>query len=331
MQMEKRQLLSFGEPTVERILLRQCESKGYRVYPKMRLSDVIDRTRGEFLAARDFEYFCRAHFDFVIAKDHHPVFAVEFDGPQHFTNTKTRERDVIKHRLCRAAGLPLLRITGADIANDEQLTLLDYIVMRHVAWQEEIAGIEADVVAFSSALGPETKLEDVELELDANFWFDLQHPYPGSIAVCERLWNKYLMAWEGDVQERYTNARFVYAVRPFRLGPLDDTGFHTCEMKPCVWRQGDAPRTDINIPSVRASVRWWLPVEVDVPSAYVTIVGPGAVPPDEALALLEKRRRAVWEPYVPGAHAFDIAENYARHKGYRAIEEWAREHIAHRP
>ena len=31
--METLKLLSSSEPTVERILLRQCQLKGYRVYP----------------------------------------------------------------------------------------------------------------------------------------------------------------------------------------------------------------------------------------------------------------------------------------------------------
>lgn len=327
--METLKLLSSGEPAVERILLRQCQPKGYGVYPKMRLSDVIGRSRGEFLPARDFDYFCRAHLDFVIAKDHRPIVAVEFDGRQHFVDPKTRERDVIKHRLCRAADLPVLRVTAAEIAAAERLTLLDYIIMRHVAWREQIPGIRADIAEFSAALGPDVTFEDVELELDPGFQFDLRHPYPGSATICQRLWSHYQMAWEGDPPDRCGSASLLYAVRPFRLDSFENDGFVTCEMKPCVWRNEQGSRAPLFESQVKVSIRSWLPLQVDIPPAFVTIVGPGAVPPDQAMELLTQRQQAIWEPHVPGAHVFDIAENYARYKGYRAIEQWARRRLAH--
>jgi len=320
--MNKRTLLMHREPQVEAILLRQLSNHGYRVYPKMALSDVIGKDRGEFLPQRDFEYLCRAHLDFVVAKEHQPIFAVEFDGALHLTDPDTRSRDVIKNRLCRDAELPLLRISGAEIVPDERLTLLDYIVMRHVAWCNEIDGIDSDIREFVEALGSNATFDNLELQCDAGFQFDLKHPYPGSLAVLDRLWRDYRLAWEGDEFERCREASYLCTVQLFRFDGDFRDGYHTCEMIPRVWRNGK-PAVAMFESAVRVSVREWLPVALHVPSQGAVIVGPGAVSLGEAMRQLDERVRAVWQPRIPGADPINIAENYARHKGFRAIEQWA--------
>ncbi len=68
-QMNTLRLLNRRESQIETTLLRQLAPKGYHVYPKMRLSDVIGRQRGEFLPKPDFDYLCRAPLDFIVSKD----------------------------------------------------------------------------------------------------------------------------------------------------------------------------------------------------------------------------------------------------------------------
>jgi Protein of unknown function (DUF2726) len=327
MKMNRAKLLSDRESRVETILLRQLAPKGYRIYPKMRLSDVVSKGR-KALVQREFDYFCRAHLDFVVAKGHWPIFAVEFDGFHHETDPRTCERDVIKNRLCRDAGLPLLRISGPEIAQDEQSTLLDYIVQRHAAWHDEIDNIQNDIAELVRACGPRTTLEDLDVWLDPSFRFDVMYPYPGTAAVQDRLWRDYRMAWDGDDFERCRAATYTYHVQPFRTCEGERAGYHKCEMVPRVWTNGSACRESSLATVVSASIRLWLPVKTDVPPGTVPIVGPGAMPFERAMTLLSERARAIWEPQIPGAHVFDIAENYARHKGYRVIEQWARDNLA---
>ena len=78
--MHKRKILFFREPEVQTILLRQLSRKGYKIYPKVRLEDVIGTDTGEHISDRKFSYLSRTHLDFVVTKEDTAVFAVEFDG-----------------------------------------------------------------------------------------------------------------------------------------------------------------------------------------------------------------------------------------------------------
>ena len=118
-------MLYFMDPEIHSILVQQHSHKGYRIYPKVRLGDAIGKDPDEHLSGREFDYLTRAHLDFLVIKDEVPVFAVEFDGVQHFHDPETIERDVLKNRLCNAEELPLLRITATEITERDRLTLLD--------------------------------------------------------------------------------------------------------------------------------------------------------------------------------------------------------------
>jgi hypothetical protein len=111
--MHKRRVLLFREPAVHSILRRQLTSKGFQVYPKVRLSDAVAKDDGEHLPQREFDHLTRAHLDFLVVRNELPVFAVEFDGQGHAL-PEAIERDVLKNRLCKSADLPLLRIQRGD-------------------------------------------------------------------------------------------------------------------------------------------------------------------------------------------------------------------------
>jgi hypothetical protein len=81
--MHKLKILYFREPEVHTVLLRRFSRKGYRVFPKVRLEDVIGKDSGEYLSDREFDYLTRSHLDFVVTKDDTALFAVEFDGLHH--------------------------------------------------------------------------------------------------------------------------------------------------------------------------------------------------------------------------------------------------------
>ena len=84
---------------------------GYRIHPKVRLADAINKDPGECLPDRKFDYLSRAHFDFLIVKDDSPVFAVEFDGIQYHNDAAAIERDVHKHwHKCRTRGSVVITV-----------------------------------------------------------------------------------------------------------------------------------------------------------------------------------------------------------------------------
>ena len=194
--MHKRETPYFRESEVHTVLLRQLSRKGYRIYPKVRLEDVTSHNPGEYLSERDFEFVSRAHLDFVVTKEDTAVFAVEFDGVHYLQDSPTIERDAIKNRLCKSADLPLLRVTNTEITSRDGETLLDYMLMRYVAWHDEIDEIRQEIAEYAAQLPPDADPEDVAVDLDPTVYFDVRHPFPGSPIVRERLWPNYGIAWE---------------------------------------------------------------------------------------------------------------------------------------
>lgn len=129
-------LLNRSEGRVDRELHLIANDEGLRIFPKMRLSDVIDK-EGTHLTQREFDFYTRSHFDFVISDaENRPLMAVEYDGPLHQTEPKQAERDRIKDDLCRTAGFGLLRI------NDRHVSKL-YRGMTLLRWIIEVRGLEA--------------------------------------------------------------------------------------------------------------------------------------------------------------------------------------------
>ena len=100
---------------------------GLAVYPKVRVADVLDLDAMQIDGAHK-SFGLRAHFDFVVYRDHFPLYAVEFDGPAH-TRPIQRERDAKKDKLCKLDGLPILRVNSRHLTKDfGDLTLLAWIM-----------------------------------------------------------------------------------------------------------------------------------------------------------------------------------------------------------
>lgn len=107
-------LLNKSEEMVLRELESIADDNGLRVFAKPRLSDVILKG-STILSRREFEFYTRAHVDFVVADEgSKPIMIVEYDGPFH-TGAKQLERDKIKDTLCVEAGLGILRINANHV------------------------------------------------------------------------------------------------------------------------------------------------------------------------------------------------------------------------
>lgn len=327
--MRKRRILYFLEPAVHTILLRQLTKKGYRIYPKVRLGDAIGKDSGDHLPSREFEYLMRAHLDFVVVKDDMPIFGVEFDGQSHREPTAV-ERDVLKNRLCKAADLPLLRITSAEVSERDQHSVLDYMLMRYVAWQEEIGGIVEEIHEFASGLPDDIDPNDYAVDFDPTFHFDLRHPFPGTALVQERLWRNYRIApgiggrgYESGSRDSQP-ARYLCDVGTQKhSGSFRDDQFTTCALTVLVWEPTSSSQNPVMETTVEVSIRAWLPLQHVVPEAPSLALS-GLAGLAASSQQLIARIESMWFPSLPGISPWDIAENYAEYLGFRAIETWAK-------
>jgi hypothetical protein len=320
--MHKRRVLVFRESAVHTILLRQLATKGCRVFPKVRLDDAI--AKDGYLEPREFQYFRSAHFDFLVLDQHYmPVFAVEFDGAGH-QEPYAIERDVIKNRICNRANLPLLRVTGAEISEADQLTVLDYMLMRYIAWQEEGCESAQEIEEFAACLPSDADPDDYAVDLDPTVHFDLRHPFPGTTLVRERLWKHHGIAWALGGHRQNHTARLLCDVGcPKTLVNTRDEQFTTCELTATLWEPAGTAKAPILTERVSVSIRAWLPLQVAVPDAPVFFAS-GVLDLDaQSVKLLGDRVNAMWFPHLPGVSPWDIAENYAEYLGFRAIERWA--------
>lgn len=88
------------------------------VYAKVRLADVLP-IESSGISSDLYDFALTAHYDFVITDmSQRPLFAVEFDGPQHELS-KQAERDLKKDELSRRFMLALFRIDSHDLFRTE--------------------------------------------------------------------------------------------------------------------------------------------------------------------------------------------------------------------
>lgn len=121
-----RVLVNRVEHQADELLQRTAAANGDRLLAKVRLADAVDV--GNWGAPYQ-EFAMRAHLDFLMISvaTSEPLFAVEIDGARHRSDRTQRRRDVLKDKLCKEAGLPLLRV-GSDFARREgRVVLLDYL------------------------------------------------------------------------------------------------------------------------------------------------------------------------------------------------------------
>ncbi len=292
----------------------------------MRLADAIQKDASEYLGDREFGYFTRAHFDFLVATDLNPQFAVEFDGLTH-AEPDAVERDVLKNRLCKAAGLPLLRITSAELTERDKLTVLDYMMGRFVAWRDEIPDIQRELQEQAAGLPADAAPNDYIDYFEPSIHFDLQHPFPATAAVRDRLWQRFrtapAVAGRGyEVEHSSSHVRFLCDVgSSMKQGPLRRDDFTTCRLRVRAW-EPSRPAEPLLEREVEASIRSWLPLKETPPApisldAFLSLAGTD-------FRQLRDRSDHMRFAHLPGVSPWDIAENLAEYLGFRAVEEWAR-------
>ncbi|MBW8173994.1 DUF2726 domain-containing protein [Ornithinimicrobium sp. Arc0846-15] len=126
-----KQILNVQEAAVDHLLGDYARDNGFRLMIKPRLRDVIDVEDME-LTSRERNFLFTSHLDFVAADTTNvPVLAIEYDGSQHWNDYKQRDRDTIKDRLCKAAGLDLLRIDNLYTRKAGRWQVLGYILEMH--------------------------------------------------------------------------------------------------------------------------------------------------------------------------------------------------------
>jgi Protein of unknown function (DUF2726) len=160
-----------------------------------------------WLRPGDWSYAFRAHFDFVVHEGivgeypTHPLFAVEFDGAGAHARPAARRRDLAKNRLCAASGLPLVRINDTFLYPRERLSLVEWLARLWAAYRAEMPDLIAERDATVEAM-PEEQLREAGPfllgeypDLDVEFIFELEHPFPPAREVAKRLASRYGFQW----------------------------------------------------------------------------------------------------------------------------------------
>ena len=111
-----RLLLNAAEHRMLEELRILVEPHGADVWCKVGLKDAVDLNNSG-ISDENYSYAMRAHLDFVVTErsTSRILFAVEYDGPTHFTDSDTILRDRKKTEVCRALGFDLLRITKSQL------------------------------------------------------------------------------------------------------------------------------------------------------------------------------------------------------------------------
>ncbi len=331
--MHKQLILHYKEAEVDSILKRRLTKEGYRILPKVKLSDALAKDRDDHLRQREFDYFTRAHLDFLVTRLNMPVFGVEFDEAHHFLDERTIENDVIKNQLCKQAELPLLRITSTEIEEEDQLTVLDYMLIRYVAWQREYPSIMQEIEDFANTIGPDYDPDHLAVDLDPSFHFDLRHPFPARHIVVERLWRNHRIAWTMVKPQRHQAATYLCNVSHLTMGPSQDEQWVTCTQKAVVWDPRDERKNSLLSEEVLVNLRAWLPLRKEVPPPDIgifQILGGGisgletSEKAEEIIDQFKIRVESMWFPELPGISSWAIAESYAEYLGFRVIERWAK-------
>jgi len=324
--MRKIPILHKRESDVDSILHKHLSNEGYRVLPKVGVRDVIAKDASDYLSQREFNYYTRAHFDFLVTKENMPVFAVEFDGAHHFANERTIENDSIKNMLCKHAGLPLLRITTKEVEEYDKLTLLDYMLMRYVAWGKEYPNIIKEIREIAETIPSNIDPEDYAIDIDPSFHFDLRHPFPAQEKIIERLWRNHKIAWTMAKANRQQIAEYLCEIAYGIAGQINNDQFHTCIRRAVLWHRSSSHVESMFSEDVSVSLRSWLPLRVDVPAPDMwnwKDVNGNPISPEEMVRQFQIRVESMWFPDLPGLSVWDIAENYSEYLGFRAIEGWA--------
>ena len=322
--MKTKSLFSRSEAVVDSIISQALQGSGFRAFPSVRLSDILMKDVGEYLPPAEFDFLTRAHIDFVIATDVRsplPVFGIEFDGPHHKEH-RQRERDILKNRLCKSAGFPLLRIGADDIRRYEEVDLLTHMLDRFLSWDREYPSIMRHIEQVAQEVSPETLerwCEEGDPFLDPHFHFDCAHPFPGLKRVLARFSASGVALAQQEVK---AETQFLASVTPVCFGSTGDDQFWGARHRVIV-RDLTKPGRGVIVEVEReVAIRSWLPLDTFIPCSIPSLFEAKSTKEiDEISALLERRIKGMWVPCIPGISPSGIAESFSEYLALRAAEE----------
>lgn len=186
--MKKKKLFNTSEYKTVIELRDALEGTGFYIHPEMQVQKVIELEKNEKISKKERNTFNTASFDFVVYnKESLPEFVIEFDGPHHSAYIKKRKADLRKNRLCVLAGLPLLRIDDSFLSKYEEISFLNFIVERFVAWRNKIYIISQEIEERLSYAASPKDIDYDDPWNDPSIIFDISHPFPASVEIAERL------------------------------------------------------------------------------------------------------------------------------------------------
>jgi hypothetical protein len=315
------------EITTRQILKAVTDGTGYMVQGPIKAQTIIRKSEGEWLTNEEFNYWSRAEFDFVIFTDEEnplPVFAVEYDGPQHLDDPKIMRRDAIKNRLCKRAEFPLLRVGLAEINTHDQSTLLTYMVDRFISWEREKEEIFEEVFEELrqrvTGLHPELASE-IAQDYDPTEIFDMRHPFTGTEAVGRRLLEQYKIS--GISQDPLHRHAVLYSALLLTdsIGPAEDEQFIQCKTTLTLYEGPSFSGRELHKIKGWARIRQWLPTHEEIAPLPADWQSP------EFMDAVRRRAEATWQTAVPGVWPWSIAEHFAEYDASRRLEEWAKRNL----
>lgn len=315
-----RPITNASERVAKRILGGTLAKTGWAFVMKIRLQDVLDLK----VSDNEWSMYTTGHFDFVVchSSDDVPVFAIEIDGLSH-QSPKQVGLDIIKNRLCAAAGLPLLRLGLDSLDESEQISVLEWILERFLSWQESGSDYRAD------PLSP--------------FVHHIAWAFPGNPEIVTRLINHFGIAcWLKDLEFYARNQVFkrhwlVQAAdlmsvdAPYRLDvewPGQLPTFENAPVSELVvgevkvgLRHHAADATYLFRATGRAGFAWAHKTHTSEP-----------VPPHPLIPSPEQMRMlGVHAPSLPWFDSSGVAEELALYNALSKVEHWAAVHLGSPP
>ena len=188
-------ILNKSELSVFNEIEETLKNSGLYVIPQQPLRSVID-IDNLLLSKKEKETAKHAVFDFVITdKKTTPLFAIEFDGPDHFKYGKTHEADLRKISICDKADLPLLRICYQLYDKFQQSKIVSFVVYRYLKWILEKEQFEKD---FQEKVDYEVSSGQTFEEIYDNLYvsqpeieFNYKYYFPGIYNIEKQLYDRY--------------------------------------------------------------------------------------------------------------------------------------------
>lgn len=147
---------------------------GSRLVAKIRLADVVD-VDALGLQGSEKWHALSAHLDFVAYDGTAPLFAVEYDGPQHQTDSEQRRKDHNKNQICELAGLPLLRVDRDYLARFGRFSLVSWLAEVWFLKREFDRRQSEGEIGADESFHPMSFVEDVETLRPSHYPFAPAH------------------------------------------------------------------------------------------------------------------------------------------------------------